>query len=64
MMAFPCNGQGIIQQAPESWTQFEPIVIPSLPYYAKFPVRIFQDIVLAVLLSASEYCVCVCAEQQ
>ncbi|BDA40579.1 probable protease 1 at N-terminal half [Coccomyxa sp. Obi] len=31
--------KGIIQQEPETWRQHEPIIVPSLPYYAKYPIQ-------------------------
>ncbi|CAL8467108.1 g6644 [Coccomyxa elongata] len=31
--------KGTIQQGPETWKQHEPIVVSSLPYYAKYPIQ-------------------------
>ena len=31
--------QGIIQQAPTNWTQYEPILVTELPYLAKYPIQ-------------------------
>lgn len=31
--------QGIIQQAPTNWTQYEPVLVTQLPYSVKYPIQ-------------------------